>query len=112
MIGGLPLSFRKAAMTQTMADQVAIACALERYKIKKGKYPDSLSALSPEFLETVPHDIISGEPLHYSLEPNGRYKIYSVGWNEKDDGGMGTVRKDNPNRLDERQGDWVWAYPP
>jgi hypothetical protein len=102
----------KHARAQAIADQVVIACALERCKIKKGKYPDALAALSPEFLKKVPHDIITGEPLQYSLEPNGRYKIYSVGWNEKDDGGTIAVRKDSPNRLDERQGDWVWAYPP
>ena len=101
----------KPVRAQAIADQVVIACALERYKIKKSKYPDTLAMLSPEFLEKVPHDIITGDPLHYSLESNGRYKIYSVGWDEKDDGGIIAVRKDSPDRLDERQGDWVWAYP-
>jgi hypothetical protein len=36
--------------------------------------------------------------------------LYSVGWNETDDGGV-VVTKSNPPRLVVDQGDWVWRYP-
>ena len=36
----------------------------------------------------------------------GRFVLYSVGWNEKDDGGV-----PGKTRFDESEGDWVWEYP-
>jgi hypothetical protein len=84
---------------QTMLDQAVAACALEEYKSRHGKYPETLSQLAPEFLESVPHDLISGDPLHY-LPERGRYKIYSTGWDEKDGG-------ENESGSD----DVFWTYP-
>ena len=40
---------------------------------------------------------------------NGKFVLYSVGWNEKDDGGVIATNKDgNPDR---NHGDWVFEYP-
>ena len=43
----------KAAMAQTAADQAAIACALERFRLAKGQFPDKLEALVPQFIFTT-----------------------------------------------------------
>ncbi len=101
----------KFAQVQVMTDQVVIAGALERYKHKYGKYPEQLKVLAPEFLAIVPCDIIDGKPMRYQPGINSRYKLYSIGWNQKDDAGMIAFQKGNPDRIDENQGDWVWAYP-
>jgi len=95
-------NFYKATQTlarnQTLADQARIACALERYRLARGKYPDTLEALTPQLLEQVPHDIIGGQPMKYH-QTEGHYVLYSVGWNETDDGGKaGKTNED---------GDWV-----
>lgn len=97
------------AYAQTGTDLARVACALERYRLEHGNYPRSLDALAPQFLAEVPHDIINGQPLHYRLKPNGQFILYSVGWNETDDGGQVVVNK--YGTVDRDQGDWVWQYP-
>jgi len=65
-----------------------------------------LAKLVPEFIARVPHDIISGEPLKYVRTGDGRYLLYSIGWNEKDEQGASRRRR----TLLENEGDWVWGY--
>lgn len=105
---------RKTAATQTVVDECALACALERYHLANGKYPDPLNpldALVPKFIAAIPHDVITGEPLKYRLTGEGQFILYSVGWNETDDGGK-VVMTDDGKSIDANQGDWVWpAYP-
>jgi hypothetical protein len=97
---------QKSAAAQTAVDEAALACALERYRLARGKYPVSLAALAPEFIAAIPHDVISGEPLKYRLD-GGEFILYSVGWNETDDGGKIVMSKDGKT-IDATQGDWVW----
>ena len=86
-----------------------LACALERYRRANGEFPETLEALAPKFIDRIPHDIIDGEPLKYRRTDDGQFILYSVGWNETDDGGkVGRTKACNP---DPKQGDWVWRYP-
>jgi hypothetical protein len=88
-------------------DLARVACALERYRLAHGEYPKSLGTLAPQFIEKPPHDIINGQPLKYRRTEGGLFVLYSVGWNETDDGGqVALTRKDGP--VDAAQGDWVW----
>jgi hypothetical protein len=102
----------KFAVAQAHADLARTAIALERFRLAHGAYPDTLTALSPQFLAELPHDVINGQPLHYRLDADGRFTLYSVGWNEHDDGGSIVLNsgKNEPN-IDNRAGDWVWRYP-
>lgn len=88
------------ARTQTRANEALLACTLERYRLAQGQYPDSLAALTPRFVEQRPHDLIGGEPLKYRRINGAGYLLYSVGWDEKDNGGV-------PGKTSE-EGDWVW----
>jgi len=106
----LEAAVKHFAFAQASVDLARVGCALERYRLAHGQYPESLATLEPQFITHAPHDIINGQPLHYRLKPNGQFVLYSVGWNETDDGGVvvmdpkhGTVRRD--------EGDWVWKYP-
>jgi hypothetical protein len=97
---------KRSAYAQTTVDEATLACALERCRLVDGKFPETLNALAPRFIAKLPHDVISGEPLQYRREGEG-YVLYSVGWNEKDDGGKpGT--KSAPASEDS---DWVWQMP-
>ena len=98
------------SFTQSSVDMARVAIALERYRLAQGEYPESLAALSPRYLNPVPHDVIGGQPLHYSGTGDGRFLLYSIGWNEQDDGGV-IAKFDDLKRQKTDKGDWVWCYP-
>jgi len=104
-------NFSKTVLTtahnQNTANEALLACALERYRLANGSYPDSLESLAPKFLDKIPQDVINGGPLQYH-RADGSYILYSIGWNEKDDGGTAASTSDNRPDLDN--GDWVWQY--
>jgi hypothetical protein len=102
---------KEIAYAQTSVDLARVAIALERYRLAHGGYPDSLDALVPQFIAKVPHDVIGGGPLHYRLTSDGQFVLYSIGWNERDDGGVVVLEKGSTPVVDINQGDWVWRYP-
>ena len=97
------------ACAQSSVDLARTAIALERYRRAHGGYPESLDALAPQFIEILPHDVINGQPLHYRRTGDGQFLLYSVGWNETDDGGEVGLTKSGV--VDRDTGDWVWRYP-
>jgi hypothetical protein len=101
------------ALRRTAVDEAAVACALERYRLVHQKFPDALEALVPRFLNALPPDLFTGTPLQYRLESNGQFVLYSVGWNEADEGGMVAIIKGSRGEpyWQKDQGDWVWQYP-
>jgi hypothetical protein len=74
------------ATLQAKARLASTAFAVERYRLAKGRLPDSLSELAPQFLDAVPTDPFDGEALRYRVLARG-YVIYSVGAGGHDDGG-------------------------
>jgi len=54
-----------------------------------------------QFIEKIPHDIIGGDPLIYRPTADGKFLLYSVGWNETDNAGTS-------GGSDFTKGDWVW----
>lgn len=60
--------------------------ALAEHRLKHGSYPDSLQALTPDFLPSLPTDPFSGQPLHYQRHGSS-YLLYSVGDNGIDEQG-------------------------
>ncbi len=95
---------------QSTADQTALACALERYHLAHGEFPEKLNSLTPQFISKIPMDVISGEPYKYRRTDDRRFVLYSVGWNETDDGGTVAMTKDGD--ISRRNGDWVWPQYP
>ena len=106
VIPRLDLAAQTLAYNQTLANETQIACAVERYRLAHNEYPETLDALAPQFIEKLPHDIIGGQPLHYHRSPDGKFLLYSVGWNETDDDGQVALQKDGS--VDREKGDWVW----
>ena len=58
-------------------------------------------------MEKIPDDVVAPGAFHYKLTNGTNMLLYSVGWNGIDD--HGTVFL-NFDRVDFRQGDWVWRY--
>jgi hypothetical protein len=98
----------KYAFAQVTVDEAALACALERYHLANGQYPETLDALEPKFIKSVPKDAVSGEALKYHRTDDGNFLLYSVGWNGTDDGGKYGMTTGTSPRQDISQGDWVW----
>jgi hypothetical protein len=88
------------ALNQTFANQALLACAVERYWFAHQEYPETLAGLVPHFLNQIPRDLIGGQPLKYRRTGDGHFLLYSIGWNEIDDGGV-------PGKV-VSEGDWVW----
>ena len=55
--------------------------------------------------------LVGGQPLHYRPTADGRFQLYSIGWNEKDDNGTGIESAENAALPDLAEGDWVWPWP-
>ena len=92
---------RSEAQTQAMVREALVWCAIERFRLKHGKIPGDLDELVPEFISKAPCDPVNGLPFRYVRRGERDYLLYSIGWNEKDEGGMETRKRD--------QGDWTWA---
>ena len=95
----------RIGFAQTAVDHASIACLLELHKLEHNKYPAQLADLKTP----APNDPYSGEPYVYKPDPNGRYQLYGLGWNEKDDGGKVVFASPKGN-LDREKGDLVWQY--
>jgi hypothetical protein len=106
LIPAINKAHRKFCAAQVATGEATVACALERARITNGSYPQSLDALTPKFLARAPIDFVSGAPFRYRVEGDG-YVLYSVGWNQQDDGG-----RPGKTMFDDKDGDWVWQVPP
>lgn len=101
----------KSANLETARRLLVTAIALQRYKLRHGKFPEKLAALVPEFLPAQPRDFMDGQPLRYRLNADGTYLLYSVGEDGKDDGGDGTIPDSKTVRNWLKGRDWVWPRP-
>ena len=86
------------AFAQTAANQAIIACALERYFLARGQYPESLEDLQPEFIAKIPNDPVRGRPMSYERLSERKYILRGFGPNEQDD-------RRNPS-----SDDWLWKF--
>jgi hypothetical protein len=102
LAGILLPNFSRAALSvgraQVRCDQLYVACALERHRLRHGSYPGTLEALLPGFIDRIPNDLFADQPLQYRRNADGRYDLWSVGWDETDDNGQPGL-------------DWVWTSP-
>ena len=101
----------KTAFMQAAIDIATLACALERYRLAHGQFPEKLDALTARFISRLPHDVVSGESLKFRRTQSGKFVLYSVGWNESDDGGTIATTAGKPHIQERTEGDWVWQFP-
>ena len=96
-------------------DQTVIACALERHRIENGSYPDSLDSLKLVNGKPLPLDVMNDKPMGYRKTPDGKYALWSVGFDGEDDDGKRTIDRKTAgeHRFSDANysGDWVWDFP-
>lgn len=89
-------------------EATGVVLAVLRYEKDKGGYPESLAELvDTGFLEDVPIDPFSDEPLVYRKTEDG-FILYSVGANFTDDGGQYRTNKRGNSKLWGDEGDAVF----
>ena len=66
--------------------RLAIACKV--FESETGEPPSGLEKLMPAYFEELPLDPYTGKDFVYRLLPEGGFVIYSVGSDERDDGGI------------------------
>jgi hypothetical protein len=86
------------SFAQTAVNQAVIACALDRYRLAHGTYPESLDQLLPKYLNSVPRDISRGRPMFYLRRTDGSYELRGAGPNGTID--QGKAASD----------DWLWSF--
>ncbi len=95
--------------TETRRTIATLSCAIERYKLDVGKYPNHLNNLVPRYIPEVPQDLFS-EPhtdIHYT--PQGdHYKIWSNGEDITNNDGHVSPGEDKTYRNGD---DIVWLIP-
>jgi hypothetical protein len=74
------------AQNEAILQVTCVGLALKRYKMSNGVYPDTLSYLTPSFLDKLPEDPFSGNSLLYRKEGEG-FLLYSVGRDLQDNQG-------------------------
>ncbi|NBV22387.1 MAG: hypothetical protein EBS05_10790 [Proteobacteria bacterium] len=103
---------KKLANAEIVRRLTYTAIALHRHRLKHGKFTESLGALVPEYLAEVPRDFMDGQPLRYQLQPDGQFRLWSVGDDFKDDGGdptpVGVASSSNDPYSWLKGRDWVW----
>jgi hypothetical protein len=100
-------AWQTTAKTQASVRQAMLACALQRYLMLKGAYPEDLSALAPEFVSAVALDPVTGERMQYRRDSRSDFLLYSVGWNGIDEGGKVCYAQEGG--VHPVHGDWVWG---
>ncbi len=64
-----------------------VVVALHEFRAKNARWPERLAELQPEFLPDIPRDEFTGELMRYERDVDGSFRLYSVGQNQRDDGG-------------------------
>ena len=87
---GAERALLQCELTRAKLKATAAGIAALRYRNDKGRWPETLEALAPKYLDKVPIDPLSGGSLMYKVLDDG-IVIYSVGENGVDDGGQGYI---------------------
>jgi hypothetical protein len=105
LIPDLETTFMKLATFDALVLTARTGLACRIYKSRTGEYPDTLEALVPGLLKEVPVDPFTGKPLVYRREGEG-FIVYSLGNNQKDDGGRSTW--EITQLVMDKDDDWTW----
>lgn len=92
-----------AAQNFAYVRMALLAAGLQRYHREHQKYPATLEELIPKYVSLIPVDPIEGGPFTYRPTDDGKFLLYSIGWNVTDDGGKSGQK--------DIEGDYVWCFP-
>jgi hypothetical protein len=96
---------KATARGQTLLNIARVAIALERHRLRHRSFPPTLDARAPDFLPSIPTEVLDGAPLHYALKDDKQgFTLYSPVWKGTDDGGAMDYSKPDATN-------WTWSSP-
>ena len=107
LLSSLPQDFTQHFVVLAERRMAAIALATRLYRFDRGRPPEKLESLVPEYLAELPKDPLAsdGRPIAY-LPDSERPVLYSVGVNGADENGLFAVKPDGTQ--DYEAGDIVF----
>lgn len=106
-----PNILRSVCFNDSINRQALIALAIERHRLATGQLPQTLEALVPAYLESVPQDLMNDQPMRYRVD-NDAYSLWSVGSDQEDNHGqLPNKERANGQWRADYKGDWVWHLP-
>jgi hypothetical protein len=94
-----------ALLMEARIELVRSGMALERHRLSRGELPETLIELVPGELAGMPIDPFDGKPLRYFRQADGTPRLWSIGPDLLDEGGL-------PHRNRNSKGDLVWMTLP
>lgn len=91
-------AFRSAATGQARLEAARIGLAIAHYQMERGQLPAKLDDLCPTYLNAIPTDPFDGHPMRLKIDGEQAI-IYSVGPDQKDDGGAKYESSDLPGDI-------------
>lgn len=97
VVPSLSVWMDQQVLLEHLREAVATMLAIEVYAAERGRLPDRLEALVPQYVRALPRDLLSGDGsfLRYRVLGEGEeapvergYVLWSVGPNGRDDGGV------------------------
>jgi len=92
----------RVAMGEAVHRLSRLGLAATAYRLRHGKLPAALEAMTPEFMPRIPADPFDGKAMRMKMDGTDLL-IYSIGSDLKDDGGA-----ENPDRSFQFQDDIVF----
>ncbi len=106
-----PSRLGRVANWESRRRLLVTAIAIERYRLCRGAYPESLDSLAPELLPSPPLDFMDGKPLRYRRTEDAHFLLYAIGTDCTNDGGNGRVPGLPSLISDSDAPDLVWPRP-
>jgi hypothetical protein len=95
----------KEATLEALLDTARIGLAARIYLAREKHWPSAVADLVPGILSQEPSDPFTGKPFVFRVDKDGLL-VYSLGSNEKDDGGRGTFVI--TQLVTPKDDDWAW----
>jgi len=102
---GISRALQECIKARTELEVGRTGLAVEEWRLRHGRWPDSLEQLVPEVLDAVPDDPFSDSPIRSAKTPDG-VVVYSVGEDGTDNGG---IREEEARKRAGKEGDWLRA---
>jgi hypothetical protein len=88
LLPALKTEMEAGARNEALLAAAETALAVERFRRAQGQVPAQLAQLVPGYIAAVPQDPFDGKPIRFAVQAD-KYVVYSVGLDQKDDGGVG-----------------------